>query len=187
MTEPELADRIDRIESALAIQQLAVRYAMAVDARDIDGWLVLFVEDVDGGRNGKGRDALRQFIVPAVRKFYRTIHYVAGHRIDFTDAYHATGQVYCRAEHEDGDKWVVMGICYFDDYERRDGNWFFVRRRERHWYAADVLEQPMSPAMPVWPAEGGIPATLPLKLSHWSAFWAEVDPSDVQKVTRHPV
>ena len=35
MTDPETLARIDRIEAQLAIQQLAVRYAMAIDARDI--------------------------------------------------------------------------------------------------------------------------------------------------------
>ena len=46
MDETLLA-RIDRIESTLAIQQLPIRYALAVDGRDIDAWLALFVDDVD--------------------------------------------------------------------------------------------------------------------------------------------
>ena len=57
MTESTLIERLDRIESHLAIQQLPSRYALAVDARDLDAWLDLFVEDVDCGRHGKGREA----------------------------------------------------------------------------------------------------------------------------------
>ena len=52
MSELELADRqlagrIERIEAYLAIQQLAIRYAMAVDARDLDAWVGCFRPDVD--------------------------------------------------------------------------------------------------------------------------------------------
>lgn len=65
-----LLERIDRIEAHQAIQQLAVKYAMAVDARDVDAWLGMFVNDIDCGRRGKVREALRTFIEPAVRDFY---------------------------------------------------------------------------------------------------------------------
>ena len=102
MTDDLLA-RIDRIESYQAIQQLPIRYALAVDGRDIDAWLNLFIDDVDCGRRGKGREALKSYIAPAVQNFYRSQHLICGHRIDFVDADHATGEVYCRAEHEDGD------------------------------------------------------------------------------------
>jgi 3-phenylpropionate/cinnamic acid dioxygenase small subunit len=52
--EAGLAGRIERIEAHLAIQQLAVRYTMAVDARDIDAWVACFRPDVDMGRSGDG-------------------------------------------------------------------------------------------------------------------------------------
>ena len=145
---PDLLRRIDRIESQLAIQQLPIRYAIAVDSRDLDAWVGLFVEDVHCGKRGRGRDVLKSIIEPNVRTFYRSIHQVCGHQVDFVDDDHATGKVYCRAEHEWRDKWVVMAICYFDEYERRDGRWYFVRRREKHWYSSDVLDRPGQPAVP---------------------------------------
>jgi 3-phenylpropionate/cinnamic acid dioxygenase small subunit len=55
-----LEDRIDRIESHQAIQQLPIRYAMAVDGRDVDAWVNLFTPDVQVGRDSFGRDALRE-------------------------------------------------------------------------------------------------------------------------------
>ena len=57
--------RLDAIESRLAIGQLPIRYAMAVDARDVDAWVSLFVPDVRVGRDGVGRDALRDYISTA--------------------------------------------------------------------------------------------------------------------------
>src|ERR1700682_4046638 len=131
-----LAARLDRIESRLAIQQLPIRYAMAVDGRDIGTWVSLFVPDVQVGRDSFGREALQAHIAPLLRTFCRSVHQICGHRIDIDrdDADQATGAVYCRAEHEVDHRWIVMAICYFDDYRRVDGEWLFARRREKHWY-----------------------------------------------------
>ena len=87
MSDPELAQRtlaarLERVEAHLAIQQLAIRYAMAVDARDLDAWVGCFRPDVDMGRHGTGREALRRYIDPMVRRFYRSVHQICGHRIE---------------------------------------------------------------------------------------------------------
>ena len=169
MPDLGLTERVDRIESQLAIQQLAVRYAMAVDARDIDGWVGCFRPDVSLGRHGQGRDALRRSIDPMVRRFYRSVHQICGHRIELDGPGRATGAVYCRAEHEVGDAWIVMAICYFDEYVRLDGEWFFSRRRERHWYAADATRTPQSVGFAGWPGSGE-PA-LPGEFASWDRFW----------------
>jgi hypothetical protein len=174
-TLTELRRRIDRIESQLAIQQLPIRYALAVDARDLDAWVALFVPDVNCGRHGRGRDVLRRIIDPQVRSFYRSIHQICGHAIDLTDDDHATGKVYCRAEHEARGKWVVMAICYFDEYERRDGRWYFVRRRERHWYSSDVLDRPGQPVFQNWDAWPNAQPELPHAFPTWTTFWNEGD------------
>lgn len=186
MSTRDLAARIDRIEAQLAIQQLPIRYALAIDGRDIDTWVSLFVSDVDCGKAGRGREALRAVIEPAVRTFYRSIHQVCGHAVDFVDADHATGRVYCRAEHEDCGGWYVMAICYFDDYERRDGDWLFTRRRERHWYAADLLERPTAPFLG-WPGHERSVPRLPAAFPTWSRFWQDVPAEQVAALTTLPV
>jgi hypothetical protein len=61
----DLAERLRRVEDTLEIQQLSIRYAMAVDERNVDAWLELFVPDVCVGRGLVGREALRDFIVPS--------------------------------------------------------------------------------------------------------------------------
>lgn len=169
LSDPVLAERVERIEARLAIGQLPIRYAMAVDGRDLDAWVGCFRPDVDMGRHGSGREALRRYIEPRIRGFYRSVHQICGHRIELTGPDTATGAVYCRAEHEVGERWIVMAICYFDEYARVGGEWFFSRRRERHWYAADVSERPQAVGFTGWDPDD-VPA-LPGAFPTWAAFW----------------
>ena len=180
----DLAARIDRLESLAALQQLPIRYALAVDGRDLDAWVNLFVPDVNCGRRGSGRIVLKSIIETAVRTFYRSIHQICGHRVEFDDPDHAHGVVYCRAEHEDAGKWVVMAIAYFDTYERRDGDWYFARRREKHWYAADWQERPAAP-FTGWAAHDD-PPSLPQAFESWDPFWAAEDKDRLAALTDMP-
>jgi hypothetical protein len=181
-----LERRIQRIESYQAIQQLPSRYALSIDSRDLDTWVNLFVEDVDCGRYGKGREALKRFIDPAVRSFYRSHHQVCGHVIDFVDDDHATGKVYCRAEHEDRGKWFVMAICYFDRYERRTGQWYFVKRSEKHWYSTDILERPTGPNFQRWDAWSDRKPELPQAFPSWKKFWDQSDAALLRELSSEP-
>lgn len=186
ITNEEIAARLDRIEARAAIQDLAVRYAIAVDSRDVDAWTALFVPDVNCGRFGTGPEALRQSIEPSLRNFYRSIHMVCGHAIDFDTPDRATGMVYCRAEHEVGERWIVMAIIYSDEYARIDDRWHFARRRERHWYATDMLDRPIGENSNQWEQHLKPPA-LPDIFSSWKEFWEEAGESAVRQVTSHPV
>lgn len=179
-----LEQRIARLESHMAIEQLAIRYALAVDGRDLDAWVELFVADVHCGQKGHGRAVLRTIIEPALRTFYRSVHQICGHRIEFDDADHAHGVVYCRAEHETDGKWIVMAIAYFDRYERRDGAWYFVRRQEKHWYAADWERRPTAPFTD-WAAHP-LPPALPQHFEQWNGFWADEGADRIAGLTAQP-
>jgi hypothetical protein len=168
---PDQISQLERIDAHLQIQQLPIRYALAVDGRDVDAWVNLFVPDVDMGRRGRGREVLRAYIEPQIRQFYRSIHFICGHRIEVLDADTGRGAVYCRAEHEVGERWIVMAICYFDDYRRVDGEWLFERRGERHWYAADLNEPPQAVRFDSW-GTGHAPPALPHQFPSWASFWA---------------
>jgi 3-phenylpropionate/cinnamic acid dioxygenase small subunit len=178
MTSNELAARLTAVEDRLAIGQLPIRYALAVDGRDIDAWVNLFEPDIDMGRYGRGREVLREFITPQVKWFYRSHHLICGQRVDLLDETSATGQTYCRAEHEVGDRYVIMSICYDDSYIKVDGEWFFRERRERHWYAVDVLERPQSaPGFASW--DHGRNPALPHGFPTWTSFWDGVDLAEI--------
>ncbi|BBZ75558.1 polyketide cyclase [Mycolicibacterium anyangense] len=178
MPQDDIVSRLTAIEDRLAIGQLPIRYALAVDGRDIDAWVGLFVPDVDCGRHGRGREALREFITPQVKTFYRSIHLICGHRIELIDDRTARGKTYCRAEHEVGDKWEVMAICYDDRYAKIDGQWFFQRRLEQHWYTADQLSRPQEAQGFVdWHRD--VKPALPHAFPTWGSFWSDTDTESV--------
>jgi 3-phenylpropionate/cinnamic acid dioxygenase small subunit len=169
----DLERRVAAVEDRLEIGQLPIRYALAVDSRDIDAWIELFEPDVDCGRHGRGREVLRGIITPQLGWFYRSQHQICGHRIELVDETSAHGRTYCRAEHEVGERYIVMGICYDDTYTQVDGKWFFARRNERHWYAADVLERPQAVRFETW--EHAPTPALPHAFPTWESFWPGAD------------
>jgi SnoaL-like domain len=137
-------ERLDRMESYAAIQQIASRYARFLDARDMAGVASLFSPTVRVGANASGREALAAWMTPVMSAMRTSVHFVANHVIDFHDADHASGVVYCRDELEQPEigEWHIGAIQYWDDYERIDGEWCFVRRRLHRWYLVDALARP---------------------------------------------
>lgn len=173
MSDPITA-RLDRLEAHEQIRQLAARYALALDGRDVPALAALFVDDVRTGDGGVGRDALARWFDPVLRPYGITFHLIGNHVIDLVDQDHATGVVYCRPEHEVGDLWVVMPMIYRDRYERRDGRWYFRSRKPSVFYAADVLEHPLAvPDRFHFPNNPMITeAELPQAWASWREFWA---------------
>jgi hypothetical protein len=170
------ADGLSPVERAVArdeIRQLACRYAFAIDARDLDLLASLFVPDVRVGRDGSGRAALRRSFAESLGAIGVSILFVGNHLIDFQDADHATGTVYCRAQIQDGDRWVEQAIQYRDTYERRDGDWLFVRRVHALWYGVEAAERPLAQAPADWPRHHVGRGTVPEDLPSWRAFWRE--------------
>ncbi|PZQ46449.1 MAG: hypothetical protein DI556_20345 [Rhodovulum sulfidophilum] len=169
----DLAARLDRIESRDEIRQLASKYALALDMRDMDAMANLFVPDVEVGKHGRGRQALRDWLADTMRRqFDGTSHHVGTQIVEFLDPNHAVGIVYSKNEHETGADWVIMQMMYHDSYQRVDGRWWFRRRRPLYWYATDLARPPIGGRKMRWPGrepyDGGFHALFP----SWEAFWA---------------
>jgi hypothetical protein len=195
--DPALLAQLDEVEARLEIGQLAARYALALDARDLDTLVGLFVDDVDaGGDRGTGRDALRRYFAStaSLAGFYRSAHLVAGHMIEFRGPDRARGVVHCRAEHEAGTRFGIMVMNYQDDYERHHGRWYFRRRRLQPLYACDLTERPSAgdfgrgwedPEVPA--ARRGRRVRLPEEYPTFAPFFAGVDAGRVASLTDRPV
>ena len=167
----DIEQRIDRLESTQAIRNLVARYAVLIDARDLDGLVDLFVDDVRVTRELRGRGHMKELIEGMVRQFTTSVHFVGAQTIDFVDDDHAEGVVYCKAEHEYGEEWIVMAIQYWDRYERRHGTWQFTGRQVKHWYATDMNDRPIGPEKTRWTVSGL--ETLPAAYPSWEQFWSE--------------
>ena len=117
-------DAVERLVAYEEIRQLAARYALATDSRDLDALVALFVEDVQVGLDRFGREALREAFGASLRGIGISILNVGTHVIDLMDDDSATGALYCKGEIQDGDRWIHQAILYRDTYARRDGRWY---------------------------------------------------------------
>ncbi len=162
---------IERLLAYEEIRQLAARYAVALDARNLDDLTALFVDDVQVGSE-RGRAALRADLDASLRAVGRTFLLVGTHVIDLVDDDHATGSVYCKGEIQVGERWIQQAILYEDTYARRDEAWRFVRRRHRLWYGADVGVNPLTLPDANWPEHHDGMGTVPEHWPSWRAFWA---------------
>lgn len=171
-----LEERLDRMESLADIRQLPYRYALALDSRDMDALVDLFVPDVRVGRDATGRDALKAWFTEIMRRPRISIHFIGNHVVDFDDADHAHGIVYCRDELErpDTGEWEIGTIQYWDSYERVDGQWCFRRRRFHRWYIVDALTRPSHGAGVGTGEERLTTRQLPEAFESWHRYWAAV-------------
>jgi ketosteroid isomerase-like protein len=174
----DLRARVARLEATEQIRQLVARYALALDARDVETIVSLFVPDVVTGDGGEGRAALAEWFDGILRPYRITFHLIGNHTIRLHDDTHATGIVYCRPEHEVGEDWIVMPMQYWDRYECRDGEWLFASRKPVVFYAVDVLEHPLRvPERFRFPGNPMLDrAELPERWETWRAFWSRPEP-----------
>jgi ketosteroid isomerase-like protein len=128
----------------IALNQLAYRYAAAVDACDVEAFLGVFARD---GRlrayhpgmeepftDLKGHERLA--VVPnAMRGMYRrTAHMMTNHLVDVR-ADTASGEVLCTARHlsadAEGATSINVVIRYVDRYQRSADGWLIADRQIR--------------------------------------------------------
>jgi hypothetical protein len=122
-----LTELLDREQ----IRELVHRYSFAADGKDFDTVAELFDPEVDNGKFGKGREATRAYYEKLLGAMpdAAVMHLIANHQVDFVDADHAYGMCYVRAVNGVGSTWSEIVACYVDDYVKRDGHWYFARRR----------------------------------------------------------
>ena len=174
MTDMTLEQRIDRLESTEAIRQLAGKYSLSLDMRDLDAHVNLFAPDIRVGREKVGREHLKAWVDSTLRdQFTGTSHHLGQHIIEFTDADHAIGVVYSKNEHETGPEWVIMQMLYWDDYARIDGQWYFRRRLPCYWYATDLNKPPIGDMKLRWPGREPYEGTFHGLFPSWQQFWSQ--------------
>ena len=188
MAEEQLAARIDRLESLDEIRQLAARYSLSLDMRDLDAHVNLFAPDIRVSRDLTGRAHLKRWLDDTLRlQFTGTSHHIGNHIIEFDDPDHAHGVVYSKNEHEtpcdNGTvEWVIMQMLYWDNYERIDGRWYFRRRLPCYWYATDINKPPVGDNKMRWPDREPYDGAFHDLFPSWEAFWSHPPDSDEPEV-----
>jgi hypothetical protein len=85
---------------------------------------------------------------------------------------HATGTVYSRAELGDRTRRERQAIAYEDEYERRDGLWYFVCRAHLLFYwMVDAGPSPLEQEPAEWPRRR-VRGSVPYDWSTWQAYRA---------------
>ena len=176
----DLEARVGRIEARQAIQDLVVRYGMAVDDRDMATVGSLFTEDAvfrhgDDSIVNHGRAEIVDFYTDRLQAFGATYHYPHSHLIELDGATTASGVVCAHAELGIDGRTYVTALRYHDQYRVDDGVWRFTERRLAMLYYMDLAEL----------VDGGLaqgdrkryfgtigPAEIPEKLPSWQEFFA---------------
>lgn len=117
-----LADR-------LAVQDVMVKYATSVDARDLDRYATCFLPDVIVNGYGqdviKGRDGYVDYVRTALQNYGRTQHLLGNFVVELNgDEAHM--RCYVQATHvlaEDPEKFLILYAIYDDQLVRKDGQW----------------------------------------------------------------
>jgi hypothetical protein len=183
MTDQDILARIDRLEALDEIRQLAAKYSLSLDMRDLDAHVNLFAPDIRVSREKAGRSHLKRWLDDTLRlQFTGTSHHIGNHIIEFDDPDHAHGVVYSKNEHEtpcaNGDsEWVIMQMLYWDNYERIDGRWYFRRRLPCYWYATDLNKPPVGDNKMRWPDRETYAGAFHALWPSWQEFW-ERPPAD---------
>ena len=176
---------VRRLWDIQQIRDLAHRYAVGVDQRDLDALVALYVDDVRAARlpDGTlltGHAALKDTFDESLRAIGVSILFVGNHVIDFEEDAggspdRARGIVYCRGLIQDGDRVVEQAIQYRDVYERRDGRWLFVRRVHVLWWGVETAERPYAQRPANWPEHHDGLGTVPYAVPRWPAVWGGPD------------
>jgi ketosteroid isomerase-like protein len=191
MSDPER--RGDRWEPVVEIQQLAARYAIALDGRDPVSWAALYTPDVRVGPpiDGSGHEDLQRWFRAKCSYWYRSMHLIGAHQVDLADPDDpdadpdvGTGLVQCRVEQEIGERWVTTALLYRDSYRRVDGRWLFAHRHGLPLWAYDQHTDPLEGFQRL---PGGMPIRLPADYPAFRPFWADFTDEQVAAVTRSPI
>lgn len=175
---PALAARME-------IQDLVVRYCVAVDDRDLETICDLFTPDATFSAVGdppRGRAEIREYYAARLERYGMTYHYPHGVTMTDLTADSAAGIVLAHADICVDEELFRVAMRYHDRYARADGRWRFAEREVRQFYALPhrELAAGVTDRLRVrWPGTTPAPAALPESLASWQRF------QDERRSSRH--
>ncbi|MFB9906937.1 nuclear transport factor 2 family protein [Allokutzneria oryzae] len=138
-----LAERLDRVESELAIQRLVHEYCHGADKQDLRRFTAIWHEDAvwapSPDQRFNGIDAIRAGVKAQWQSFQQMHHWTANLVVDF-DGDRASGEADTELSVQliDG-TWIRGGGTYRDVYTRRNGIWRIIYREVSSSFDIDRL------------------------------------------------
>jgi ketosteroid isomerase-like protein len=134
-----LDERVDRLESDVAIRELVSRYCVTMDDRDLTAAPLLFTPDArvfsrDGVMDARGLDAILDLYRARFAALGPSLHVTHDHLVTFESADAARGLVSSHAEVWRNEKAQIAALRYLDQYRRLDGQWRFAERELLFFY-----------------------------------------------------
>jgi len=166
----EIEQRLSALEDRFAIQDLVVRYFVAVDSDDVETVTSVFAEDATFSLSGSvvasGRANVIEYLVDARKAMGLTVHtpnYVLPRD---KDAHTKQGVVGAHLELVLNGVAVFGAVRYEDEYVRTEGKWLIRHRDMRTIHIAPWNE--ISAAFPSegpvrWPGAAPLPSDYPRK------------------------
>lgn len=138
-----LEERLARVESRLALQELLGRYALAVDDHDLVALGACFTQDAVFGSPNTTSSSRAEILEAFRGRFARygatrhVPHFQVLHELDSSTA---RGTVVGYAETATAEDTLVTAFRYDDDYVRDRDRWRFRRRDVRTLYAMPLRD-----------------------------------------------
>jgi hypothetical protein len=140
-SDPNLTDRVLRLEDRAAIQELGVLYGFVMDERDEEGIRQIFCADAtlrsqDGVFAATGIEEIVATYLGRFAALGPTNHFSHGHvvRFDDADSDRATGLLAGHAEVSRNGVAMQVALRYKDAYRRVEGSWRFADRLMSYMY-----------------------------------------------------
>jgi uncharacterized protein (TIGR02246 family) len=133
-----LAERIDALESREQIRDLIIEYGRALDHRDFAAYSELFDEEqgtwIGGLGSATGRDAIFKLMDESIGHAEQPVEPTSHHvftniqiDVDGDTAAATTKWTFVVQSEAGSPQWFYLGH-YDDEFVRRDGQWYFLRR-----------------------------------------------------------
>ena len=162
---------LERMLAREAIRELPLRYAKAIEQRDVEAMVDLFASAARFGVYGTGRDGCRRLMTDLMVDSLFAAILVTNHLIELDDDEHAHGEVWalCYAQSDAG--FVEQLLRYEDRYELEDGAWRFLHRKHRLWYGQMRDASPFDQDPADWPDSQVGVGDIPLADGRFRAWW----------------
>lgn len=162
---------LDRLTALEEIRRLPLRYAKAIERRDVDAMVTLFASDARFGTYGTGPDAVRRLMGELMSDSLVAVILVANHLVDLESSDEARGEVWALCMAQSGDDFVEQLLRYDDRYRREKGEWRFLHRRHRLWYGAADRSSPFEQPAAEWPRSQIGVGDVPLADERFLQWW----------------